>query len=414
MSKSTTNISSIRVDIFNYLINNKYSESSILKVSSILTTIEHSLQNSNDDLSVNAIDKIIYKYRNLFDSKKISKDYFNSFTRVAVIVKNILLTGHIGKWKHNYFSQRRTFDLSSIFQKQIDDYIKYMRQRHISPNSINRYSDAAALFLHFVSIEGVYELSGITNELTSRFISYIKSKNIKNIADSIGNAKRFLIFLATEGRINEFIPEALNLKISKPRKILYGFSIEEENAILNAIDITTSMGKRDNAILTLAKCTGLRKIDIVNLKLTDIKWDDTEIHIIQNKTQKPLILPLVIEVGNALEDYILNGRPESKCDNIFLRSRAPYIGITDINDIVKKYALKSGITKTTKAKLTIHSFRRGLGVSLLESGSSLDMVKEIIGHSNCNASKKYLALEVKHLSECATPMKDFTPKGGHL
>lgn len=51
MSKSTTNISSIRGDILNYLINNKYSESSILKVSSILTTIEHSLQNSNDNLA---------------------------------------------------------------------------------------------------------------------------------------------------------------------------------------------------------------------------------------------------------------------------------------------------------------------------------------------------------------------------
>ena len=81
--------------------------------------------------------------------------------------------------------------------------------------------------------------------------------------------------------------------------------------------------------------------------------------------------------------------------------------MTDLHDIVNKYAKLSGVADTTKAKLTIHSFRRGLGVALLESDASLDKVKEIIGHSHRNATKKYMALETKHLGYCATPMSDF-------
>lgn len=75
------------------------------------------------------------------------------------------------------------------------------------------------------------------------------------------------------------------------------------------MDKETAIGKRDYGILLLAKKTGLRSVDIVNLQFNNIDWKNDEIHIIQHKTNRPLILPLEPDVGNAIYDYILHGRP---------------------------------------------------------------------------------------------------------
>ena len=83
-------------------------------------------------------------------------------------------------------------------------------------------------------------------------------------------------------------------------------------------------GKRNYAMLLLALRTGLRSIDIVNLKLGDIQWKRNTIEIVQAKTGTPLVLPLLTDVGNAIADYILNGRPDSQQPYIFLRTQAPY------------------------------------------------------------------------------------------
>jgi integrase len=85
-----------------------------------------------------------------------------------------------------------------------------------------------------------------------------------------------------------------------------------------------ALDKRNFAMLMLEKYTGLRETDIKDLKLDDIDWRNAEIKIIQNKTGKPLSLPLIREVGDALSDYILNARPKCDCREIFIRACAPY------------------------------------------------------------------------------------------
>jgi len=158
----------------------------------------------------------------------------------------------------------------------------------------------------------------------------------------------------------------------------------------------------------------LRSIDIRQLKLNHIKWEQAEIHIVQSKTQKPLILPLIKDVGDALSDYILNARPRIKDKPIFLTSKHPYSSIRCLNDIVKKYAHFSGVADTTKASLSIHSFRRGLGVSMLVADVPLSRISEVLGHTKENSTKKYLALNVENLRNCTTPMAMFAPKEGKL
>lgn len=142
---------------------------------------------------------------------------------------------------------------------------------------------------------------------------------------------------------------AFQTVVAPRRKVIFGFTRDEVDALLNAVDKEAAIGKRDYAILLLTKNTGLRSTDIVNLKFTNIDWKNDEIHIIQRKTNRPLILPLETDVGNAIYDYVLHGRPTSESLYIFLRMRPPFTKLTNhsssMHSIICKYMNAVGVSQ---------------------------------------------------------------------
>ena len=93
-------------------------------------------------------------------------------------------------------------------------------------------------------------------------------------------------------------------------------------------------------IILLAASTGMRACDIIRLQLENIDWRRGEIRIVQQKTTRTVVLPLLSDVGTALQDYILNARPESDCKEVFLRASAPCVAMMDavsVGDMFQKY-----------------------------------------------------------------------------
>jgi integrase len=155
--------------------------------------------------------------------------------------------------------------------------------------------------------------------------------------------------------------------------------------------------KRDYAILTIAKELGVRSCDIANLKLNDIRWESYEICFQQSKTGVELILPLEPFVGNAIAEYILNGRPKTDSQHIFVRSRAPHTNMTRISDIIIRYAPRNRFEKFSG----FHSFRRGLLSSLLNAGIPVDTAKNIAGQTRIDSIKPYARISGVRLKSCA-------------
>lgn len=294
----------------------------------------------------------------------------------------------------------------------IEQYLQFLKQKNYSDSTIKNNRNDAKLFMHYLETKADIDIKVLDNATAARFIPFVSESKKASVGNTLINVRHFLKFLYDQGLIEQYVPEALHVSISRPKKIHYGFTQQETNAILQSVDTSTAIGKRDYAILMLAAKTGLRSIDIRQLKLSHIKWEQAEIHIVQSKTQKPLILPLMKDVGNAISDYILNARPRIKDKPIFLTSKHPYNGIRYLNDIVKKYACLSCVADTTKASLSIHSFRRGLGVSMLAADVPLSRISEVLGHTKENSTKKYLALNIENLRNCTTPMDMFVPKEG--
>ncbi len=134
----------------------------------------------------------------------------------------------------------------------------------------------------------------------------------------------------------------------------------------------------------------------------NIFWQNEEIRISQNKTGKELSLPLLPIVGNALADYILNERPKTCSNHLFVRAIEPFsqLSMTGLTNIIKRSAKGAHIETCYQRPTGIKSFRRSVGLNLLEQNTSANLIREILGHQSENAIRSYLAIDINHLKKC--------------
>jgi len=172
----------------------------------------------------------------------------------------------------------------------------------------------------------------------------------------------------------------------------------EVDALLEAVDRSTTMGKRDYAILLLALRLGLRPCDIRGLRLDDIHWERSTITLIQKKTNISLHLPLSTEIGTALIDYLRNGRPESPFREVFLHHlapRTPFVHGAALYDILQAYRTKAELPRIPRSGMS--SLRHTLAARLLESGTSIETIAAVLGHTSIETTHHYY-LRVSPLS----------------
>ncbi|MCL1976453.1 MAG: tyrosine-type recombinase/integrase [Firmicutes bacterium] len=189
---------------------------------------------------------------------------------------------------------------------------------------------------------------------------------------------------------------------SAPVRMIEPYSRDEISKIIGCVDIESPIGIRDRAILLLAFETGLRAVDIIKLKQSDIDWRGAELHVIQNKTNKPLILPLNGTIMNSVADYILVARPKSGSKEIFIRSKSPYTPFKTscaLDGVIEKYCALSGVEK--KPYRSFHSLRRSFATELSAAGIPLPTISQMLGHKNVDEARPYLSYNRPQTLFCA-------------
>ena len=174
-------------------------------------------------------------------------------------------------------------------------------------------------------------------------------------------------------------------------------SITEEKRIIENLK---NLNLRNQAIMMLAIRYGLRDSDICNLKLEDIDWYADTINITQSKTDEPLNLPLLDDVGNLIMDYITNGRPQCDSPYIFLTCLKPFRTLKSAYGICSKYLEKIDVRLQSGSGKGIHVFRYTLVKRLLESKVSHQVITDSLGHSSKESDKYYITLEEDKLRLC--------------
>lgn len=181
------------------------------------------------------------------------------------------------------------------------------------------------------------------------------------------------------------------------------WSKEELKRLLKGIDRGSPAGKRDYAIILLVVQLGLRIADVSGLRLDSLKWERNELELIQHKTGNRAIYPLLEDVGWAIIDYIKYGRPKVESPFLFLTVNAPYTPMKSgsIGCILDRHRVRCGIEKKNGAVSGMHSLRHALARRLLEQGTELSTVANIMGHTSYASTSPYLKVDIEGLRECA-------------
>ena len=313
---------------------------------------------------------------------------------------------------------RKIYTFKGCLKNSIEAYIED-REKSLSKARVQSIKLYLEKFSDYISaITGIYS----ENDLKiAHILDFIKASSIYThitLYATIMCVKRYIQFLEKNQLIKENISSHIP-KIPKRDNALPGtFTKEESTALLNSITHSNSKERRDYAMILLAARLGLRSSDIVNLKFGNIDWKRNQINIIQKKTKTPIALPLLNDVGEAIINYIKNGRPDVDNQHIFIRENAPYTEVkaSSLHMIVDGYVKRAKIKIPLGRKHGPHTLRHSIATQLLDNNIPISTIKEILSHKSTQTTKIYLKVAQKQLLECALEIpklnKDYTPAKG--
>ena len=176
---------------------------------------------------------------------------------------------------------------------------------------------------------------------------------------------------------------------------------EEAERLLNSFTANLRFPKRGYAIARCALDIGLRSGEIAHLMISDIDWHAGTVMLRGTKSRRQYILPLPMETGQALADYIQHERPATRNPAIFVRLMK---GLEyPITSMVIKDVIKNAFCRIGLPHFSTHSLRHTLACRLVENGTSLKEVSDLLRHQSLNTTLIYAKLDAPKLSAVALP-----------
>jgi site-specific recombinase XerD len=195
------------------------------------------------------------------------------------------------------------------------------------------------------------------------------------------------------------VPTVANWRLSTAPKYLAPKDVAH---VLETCDRRTANGRRDYAILLLLARLGLRAGEVVSLQLEDINWREGEI-LVRGKGSYHDRLPLPIDVGKALTDYLRNGRPVCQTRRVFVCAKAPRRGFAEastVSTIVSQALKRADLHPACKGA---HLLRHSLATSMLRSGVTLGEIGEVLRHRLPKTTEIYAKVDFDGLRSLAHP-----------
>ncbi|UOB18029.1 site-specific tyrosine recombinase XerD [Abyssalbus ytuae] len=277
----------------------------------------------------------------------------------------------------------------------IKDFNSYLKiERGLSYNSITNYCLDVQKLRVFLNEKGI-EVSPLTiePEILQQFIYEISGEvNPRSQARTISGLKSFFDYLVFEDyRKNN--PMELIETPKTGRKLPDTLSEDEIDSLIKAIDLSKSEGERNRAMLETLYGCGLRVSELINLRLSDLFFEEGFIKI-TGKGNKQRFVPIANLTKKYLNIYINQVRlhlPVQKEheDFVFLNRRGKQLTRAMVFTIVKQLARKTGLNKN----ISPHTFRHSFATHLLQGGADLRAIQQMLGHESITTTEVYMHLD---------------------
>jgi integrase/recombinase XerD len=283
----------------------------------------------------------------------------------------------------------------------IKEFINFLRlERALSHNSIEAYRNDIKKFIQYLEAKRLSLLPDqIETDHLQNFIHWINELGISPRSQSrvISGIKAFFRYLLIENYIQKDPTELIEApKIGRDLpKVL---SVDEINKLIEAIDLSQAEGQRNKAIVETLYSCGLRVTELINLKLSNLYFNEGFIRII-GKGNKERLIPIsniaMKEIKYYLEDRNkLNINPEHE-DILFLNRRGKQLTRVMVFTIIKRLAQKANLKKD----ISPHTLRHSFATHLIEGGADLRAIQEMLGHESIITTEIYTHMDKKYLRE---------------
>jgi len=286
--------------------------------------------------------------------------------------------------------KNKIFELSEKTIKQIEQFKLWMQQRRYSDNTIKSYIEALVSFLVFYKDKQIEEIDNKDIvHFNSEFI--IKNKLSLSYQNQLINALKLFYNTITNKKL--IIENILRPRYS--RKLPNVLSKDEIEKILKA-----TQNLKHKAILSLIYSCGLRRSELLNLEIKDIDSKRNLLIIRNAKGRKDRLVPLSVKTLDLLRNYYKQYKTKKYLFEGYIEGEQ--YSAESLQNILRRSVKKAGINKA----VTLHWLRHSYATHLLEAGTDLRYIQEILGHKSSKTTEIYTQVSTNMLQKIKSPFDD--------
>ncbi|MGZ3899724.1 MAG: site-specific tyrosine recombinase/integron integrase [Bacteroidia bacterium] len=308
-------------------------------------------------------------------------------TKNALVISN---TPSLEK-RDNVFKEEQTKTvlpaLNECAATKVEEFRRWLKSGRYSQSTINTYIDAIIIFLRFFNHKTIDEINN--NDLVAFNNDYILKNNCSaSYQNQVINAVK-LFFRINESR--KLSPELI-YRPKRPKLLPNVLSKEEVKLLLNA-----PANIKHKAMLSLIYACGLRCGELLKLKPQHVDVNRGLLVIVQAKGRKDRVVPLSRRANELIREYLKNFKPTT-----FLfegQVRGEMYDSRSLQSVLKQSLEKTGIKKP----VTLHWLRHSYATHLLENGTDLRYIQEILGHSSSRTTEIYTHVSTKNIQQITSP-----------
>lgn len=288
----------------------------------------------------------------------------------------------------------------SSWSRYITEFVSFLKiEKGLSSNSIIAYQNDVDKLAGYC-IDKNINIKEVQYTHLKLFVTelYDVGLSARSQARIISGIKQFFSYLMLENLITQD-PSILLEQPKLGRKLPEVLSIEEVDQLIGAVNLNSNEGSRNRAMLEVLYSCGLRVSELVNLKFTDLFYDEGFVRVI-GKGNKERLVPLSKSVELEISTY--QEKMRSKLDIkdghenfIFLNRRGKQLTRVMVFIIIKDLAAKINLSKS----ISPHTFRHSFATHLIEGGANLRAIQEMLGHESIITTEIYTHLDQSFLKE---------------
>ncbi len=288
----------------------------------------------------------------------------------------------------------------SNWSRYITEFVSFLKiEKGLSANSVIAYENDVQKLMNYC-ISKKLKVKEVTYQHLKSFITELYDLGLsgRSQARIISGIKQFFTYLMLENLIGQDPSELLE-QPKLGRKLPEVLSIDEIDSLIGAINLTSKEGPRNRAILEVLYSCGLRVSELINLKFTDLFYNEGFVRVL-GKGNKERLVPLSKSVEYEINSYEEKVRSnlEIKAGHenfIFLNRRGKQLTRVMIFIIIKDLANKIDLKKS----ISPHTFRHSFATHLIEGGANLRAIQEMLGHESIITTEIYTHLDQSFLKD---------------